>query len=185
MGEIDPDLNFYNKIDCQLANCNYFDEPGFDDLTKKIGATNKCFSLCHVNIRSIKKNLPNFITYMDCLDFNFPIIGLSETWLKDDNCDVYNIEQYDLFEKHRTSKSGGGVGLFIHQDIDFTKRLDLCYFDDYIECISIELHKHVFDTNRNIIISVIYRPPKTDTRCFNDRMQILLDIINNEKSFVT
>ena len=111
-------------------------------------------SLCHLNI---KKNLSNFETYMDCLNFRFFIIGFTETWLRDDICDLYGIGGYEFFEKHRSTKPGGGVGLFIAQKIEFTKRNDLSYFDDYIECISIEIERSVFCTSRNVIVTVIYR----------------------------
>ena len=32
------------------------------------------------------------------MDFDFSIIGVSETWLRDWNCDLYNIEGYDFVE---------------------------------------------------------------------------------------
>ena len=35
-----------------------------------------------------------------------------ETWLKDDDCDLYDIEGYDWLEKHRQNLSGGGVAIF-------------------------------------------------------------------------
>ena len=84
--------------------------------------------------------------------------------MKDDICDLYGIEGYELFEKHRPTKSRGGVGLFNAQKVEITKRDDLCYFDDYIECVSIEIGRTVCRTNRNVIVTVIYRPPNTDTR---------------------
>ena len=138
-------------------------------------------SLCHLNIRSIKKNVSNFETDMDCLNFRFSIIGFTETWLRDDICDLYGIDGYEFFEKHRSTKPGGGVGLFIAQKIEFTKRNDLSYFDDYIECISIEIERSVFCTSRYVIVTVIYRPPNTDTRLFTEKLGVLLDCIRNEK----
>ena len=97
--------------------------------------------------------------------------------MKDNICDLYGIEGYELFEKHRPTKAGGGVGLFIAQKVKYTKRDDLCYFDDYIECVSIEIGRTVFSTNRNVI--VIYRPPNTDTRIFNERLNAVLNCVNN------
>ena len=137
--EIDPDLHFYNSIDFHLSKCNYYEESSFAQIAPNMANLSQSLSLCHLNIRSIKKNLSNFVTYMDCLGFRFSIIGLSETWMKDDICDLYGIEGYELFEKHRPTKAGGGVGLFIAQNVEYTKRDDLCFFDDYIECVSIEI----------------------------------------------
>ena len=93
-------------------------------------------SLCHLNIRSIKKNLSNFVTYMDFLGFRFSIIGLTETWMRYGICDLYGIEGYELFEKHRPTTAGGDVRLFIAQKLEYTKRDDLRYFDDMGDMIS-------------------------------------------------
>ena len=90
------------------------------------------------------------------------------------------LEGYNFVEKHRESRSGGGVGLFIDESISFIKRDDLSMFDEYIECVSVEVEKHVLKTSKNVVISVIYRPPNTDVRIFIDKMNILLDTIMKE-----
>ena len=89
------------------------------------------------------------------------------------------LEGHNFVEKHRESRSGGGVGLFIDESISFIKRDDLSIFDEYIECVSVEVEKHVLKTSKNVI-SVIYRPPNTDVRIFIDKMNILLDTIMKE-----
>ena len=43
----------------------------------------------------------------------------------DCNCDLYNIEEYNLVEVHRPSKIGGRIGIFIRNDIPFQTRNDL------------------------------------------------------------
>ena len=35
--------------------------------------------------------------------------------------------------------------------------------------------------NRNVIVTVIYRPPNTDTRIFNERLNAVLNCVNNER----
>ena len=64
---------------------------------------------------------------------------------------------------------------------EFVKRNDLWYFDDCIECVSIEIDRLVLSTNRSVVVSVIYRPPDTDTRHFNENLCALLECINSEK----
>ena len=44
----------------------------------------------------------------------------------------------------------------------------------------IELDKNTFEKYKNIIISVIYRPPDTDLRLFNENMESLLSYLKNE-----
>ena len=38
----------------------------------------------------------------------------------------------------------------------------------------LELDKNTLETNKNIIIGVIYRPPDTDLKLFNENMESLL-----------
>ena len=71
---------------------------------------------------------------MEDLCVNFSIIAISETWLNDDICNLYSIPDYHLVEKHRTTRSGGGVGMFISNEIHFSTREDLSHFDDCYEC---------------------------------------------------
>ena len=56
--------NFFNEFDYHLGlNCNYyFKDSVFDILVKKFPnmSGDKVFSLCHMNIRSLKANLSLF-----------------------------------------------------------------------------------------------------------------------------
>ena len=57
------------------------------------------------------------------------IIGFTETWLRDDECDLYMIPGYRMVEKHRADRIGGGVAICIKDDIDFTERYHLVIFN--------------------------------------------------------
>ena len=54
------------------------------------------FSMCHIDIRSLKAKLGSFETHIINLNFDLSIIGVSETWLRDDNCDLYNLDGYNI-----------------------------------------------------------------------------------------
>ena len=88
------------------------------------------------------------------------------------------MKNYTMIEKHRDTKSGGGVGLFISKKLLFTERLDLCCFEGHMECVTVELHRDkIASNNITIIVSVIYRPTNTDTRIFIDKLSGLLDSV--------
>ena len=135
----------------------------------------KRFSLHNLNIRSIKQNLKSFRSKY----VNFSIIGISETWLND-ICNLYNIPDYHLVKKHRTIRSGGGVGIFIFSEIHFSTREDLLHFDDCYESVTVEIDKCVFDTNRSMIIFVLYRPSNTDMRLFNEKLTMFFNTLKSE-----
>ena len=117
--EIDPDLYFYNSTNFNdTIQCNYFDETTFKEVDQfKHGRIDGALSMCHLNIRSIRKNLGYFEVYLKALDYDFSLIGISETWLQDNTCDLFHLDGYNFFETHRTTKTGGGVGLFINEKI--------------------------------------------------------------------
>ena len=92
--DIDPDINFYNKIDLHInSNCNYYMEEEFSMVLRNrynICPTENRLSLCHINIRSLQANLHSFEKYLENIDIKFSCVGVTETWLQDHNCDLYN-----------------------------------------------------------------------------------------------
>ena len=60
--EIDPDLYFYSSTNFNdTIQCNYFDETTFNEADQiKNGRIDGALSMCHLNIRSIRKNLGFF-----------------------------------------------------------------------------------------------------------------------------
>ena len=106
------------------------------------------FSLCHINIRSLKANLPALENCLDVMDFDFSIIGVSETRLHDWNCDLYNIEGYHFVESHRPVRTGGGVGIYLKRDIPFQHRTDLIIHNGLCEYIFVEIEKKIFQQSK-------------------------------------
>ena len=111
------------------------------------------------------------------LEFQFSVIGMTETWLTDSNSDLYNILGYNFVETHRTDRPGGGVGIFIRSKIVYQLRPDLTLSNGSSESIFIEVNKDLFQKDKNIIIGVIHRPPNTDLKLFNGDINELLDSI--------
>ena len=185
--DIDPDINFYNEIDYHLVSqCNYYMENHFTNaISNRFSnkSLHDMFSLCHINIRSIKANLPSFEICLDNLKGEFSAIGMSETWLQDSDCSLYNIEGYNLIENHRNLRRGGGVAIFLKRAISYHKRTELELMGDSYESVFIEIDKDIFHNEKNIIIGVIYRPPGTDLEIFNEQIGELLNKIKNENKF--
>ena len=94
------------------------------------------------------------------------MIGITEAWLKDDDCDLFAIQGYNVVEKHRQNRSGGGVAIFIKDNIEYIVRSDLSTFSEHIESVFIEINNETLTINRNIVIGVIYRTPNTNIKDF-------------------
>ena len=70
----------------------------------------------------------------------------------------------------KKKKRGGGVSLYLDENITYRIRDDLDYFDSELEMIVVEIDKDVFKTNSNVIMGLIYRIPNTPIEVFNDRI---------------
>ena len=109
------------------------------------------FSMCHLNIRSLRKKLGSFEILLDGLQHKFSLLGVTETWLKDDDCDLCDIEGYNKLEKHRKNRYGGVVAIFIKYSIEYTIRNDLIAFNEHIESVFIEISKEHMNAKKNVI----------------------------------
>ena len=153
--DIDPDIQFFNTFNQNIAKCNYQTRESFTKEICTSAVKKKVFSLCHINIRSIRKNISALENYIDMLQYDFQIIGLSETWLSNNDCGLYNLQGFHMIEKHRSCQSGGGVAICLKSEIEYKTRTDLDIFDDHIESVYVEIDKSHFGTNKNIVIGTI------------------------------
>ena len=114
------------KITQNLFNgysCSYYLEDFLNEKLKSCAFDlSPCFSLCHINIHSINANLGHFENYLQLLSINFPVIAITETWLNDITCDLYSLTEYSFVEQHRSNKCGGGVGIFLRNHLNYSKR---------------------------------------------------------------
>ena len=76
-----------------------------------------------------------------------------------------------------------GVGIYLKSGIPFQLRSDLVIGNESCEFIFIEIEKEIFQQSKNIIIAVIYRPPGTDLKAFNDDMIELLNALKKVNKF--
>ena len=99
---------------------------------------------------------------------------MSETWLCDVSpIDTFNIPNYSFLCKSRSSKRGGGVGIYVNKTYNYKEGTDLCIFDDGIfESIFVEIETNNFEKT---LIGVIYRPPEySNIDLFNEYIQTIL-----------
>ena len=149
----------------------------FNEKIKKCKISNQSFSVLHMNIRSMQKNLGSLENYLEALDHKFTAIGISESWLREYNVDRHVLDGYKAVHKYRPLRSGGGVSIFIQHSLEYFIREDLCYQNNSIESVFIEMDKTQLGKDKNVIIWVVYRPPNGDIDLFNTYMSELLSKI--------
>ena len=180
--EFDPDVNFFCQQNLFSGySCNYYLEDSFNDRLKSLCfSQEQVFSICHLNIRSMKSNLSNFENYLQLLQNEFTVIGITETWLNNTTCQLYKMDNYNMIDNHRDDKMGGGVAIFLKNDIAYKQRTDLIVFNDCCESTFVEVNKSVFGFKKNVNFGVLYRPPNTDIHCFTDVLKDICEKIRYE-----
>ena len=119
--------------------------------------------------------------YINSLKLEFTMIALTETWLDKSKQDLYNMPKYNCINRFRKQRRGGGVNLYIRNDIKYMSRPNLEYFDGEMESLIIEIDKNVFNLASNVVVGVIYRMPNTCMEIFNDRMSDIMNIVQRER----
>ena len=132
-------LDPYIHFNAREIPCDYFIENQFNEMLKHEQYSDADFSLLHLNIRSLQRNINNLTNLLSSLEINFSIVGISETWLSDSFRSV-DIDGFRFVHKYRQSRPGGGVGLYVSNDIEFKEREDFCFSDvDIAESLFIEV----------------------------------------------
>ena len=173
MKDTDPDRNcsFFNKQQSYEYNINDFNTINKPDM----------FSIIHTNIRSLSKNFDNLVIFLKLLNRNLSCIGRSETWLSDISpIDTFSIPNYYFLCKSRTSRRGGGVGIYVNKTYNYKERTDLSiFYDGIFESIFVEIETNNFEKT---LIGVIYRPPEySNIDLFNEYIQIILHKLSKTK----
>ena len=94
----------------------------------------------------------------------------------------FEIPGYELIKLPRKNGPGGGVGLYIRDQIPFVEREDLD--DPEVEGIWIEIFP---DSTKSFVFCVAYRPPDSSEylpKDFTTKMCQKIEIVNNEKKDV-
>ena len=126
----------------------------------------------HVNCRSLNMNFNALLMLLHKQVESFSAIAVTETWLSDMNKDDFVIDGFNFICKCRSGKIGGGVGLYLANDLRFFVREDLSMTKEYIECLFVEINQPNF---ANIIVGTVYRPPNSDVCLFNTTISNILD----------
>jgi len=180
LDDLDPDQNFFHPNNCDLDICQYYHEDTFNDKLMSPTKHVNVFSIIFLNIRSALKNLETFHHYLNSLHFDFSIIGIAETWLTEDREHLCSMPNYSFYGSNRSSKAGGGVGLFISCSIPCQKLDNLCRMTDSFESFFAEISS-VGSTRKKTIVGVVYRPPNTDLDSFMQSMNEVLDTLRNSQ----
>ncbi len=112
-------------------------------------------NIASLNINSLLKHLDEIRILLE--KYTFDILAINES--KIDNSISNNeihILRYDIIRNDR-NRYGGGVVLYVHDNIPFSIRNDM--IPEHLEIISIEVNRPY---NKSFLISTWYRPPNSN-----------------------
>lgn len=121
------------------------------------------------------------ITHIDQLrilisDFEFDVLAINETKLDAIiSDDLVRIKGYSIERKDR-NKNGGGVSLYIRDNINYVIRSDLV--PSNLELIAVEISK---PNGKPFIISTWYRPPNSTIDIFREFENFLINVDSEGK----
>ena len=159
------------------SNCTYYD---IDDVNS-LSDSNNCYqhTALHLNIHSLPSKHEQLRAMIsDLLDSGIVInyILLCQTFLTDTNCAMFQLPGYHFVCNNRKSGRGGGVGIYVKDDLLFKIRKDLTVnYGQELESIFVEIdhNSHVF------IVGEIYRVPNTNELESIQRSETLLSQLSN------
>ena len=125
--DIDPDSQYFSNS-CFSNNqpCDYHTEETFNKYVEKNKLQNNHgISLFAHNIRSLPKHDHEMKILFSNLNVKFDIIGICETWITEENKDLYGYDGYHSpVQSVRKGRRGGGVALYIKNNLEFIERPD-------------------------------------------------------------
>ena len=139
------------NLNTSIGNCISYDFSKFENTFKSIKG---CFLVMNFNIRSFNRNIDEFLLFLDNLIIKPSVVVLTETWFSDNN--FQNINGYKSFHSYRLNRIGGGVSIFITNELPSSEVSIMNMNNDNIELCGVSLN-----ISRIITIKLLafYRPP--------------------------
>ena len=170
--DIDIEQNHYNVLYPELKNEEISKYYHIKDLnTLNINPITDLL-LLNFNIRSLSSNYDQFLAFSHSINKKINVISFTESWLKNENKQLYGIDGYKDFHSLRDDgRRGGGISVYVSNDLEAKIINDCTISINYIETLCIEIHKD----NKKILLMSVYKPNKSDDNSFIEKLSYLID----------
>ena len=137
----------YSTPDSESENECYIDSH-----YEKLSQHSKHLRLCHLNCQSLLSTFDEFVHLIS--KNKLDILTLSETWLRNNVHQIAHIQipRYSFAFKNRGEKRGGGVAVYLRQELKYKERTDLMRLEPSVEHIWIEISGK--NKNSNVLLCV-------------------------------
>lgn len=161
----------------EIININFKNLKSQEEACVYIKNNNSEFSCISLNVRSMRTNWNAFVLYVDDFLSSIDVIMLCEINITKEENHLYEIEGYNREFFNRSNSGGGGVAVYIKNDVLYEKveRMTNLY-----ENISLNVKRGNFEAS---IIS-IYRPPKSNVNCFIRELSEHVDAVGARRNLI-
>ena len=167
----DDDLDIINY---NIHNqCHYYDTLSYNS----IHSSPDSFNVVHLNIRSVQKNLDEFLLNLEDIKMYFSVIVLTETWMNDIS-DWIDVSNFNAFHSVRVGRRGGGVTVLVRSNLSSVVIPELTCNNDCYESVGVS----VVSRGRTIEVMGVYRPPCSSLSDFNARYFDVIGDVGRSKT---
>lgn len=145
--------------------CSCYDSALFN---KCLSGNDHDFSAVHINTRSIKNRRDEIDLFYNSLSISFDVMLFTETWLTD-NDEPSFFRKYRYTGLNRKDKRGGGVAIYIKDNLSFHVIEDFSLLSPHAESLLVHLG--------SLLVAVVYRPPSGDMSTFLSFLGDMLDFL--------
>ena len=178
LDDVDIDCNHFNVLYPDLNEDEYSKYYHAEEFKKLNINDNTDLLMLNFNIRSLSANFDLFHGLSKILNKRFGIISFTESWLTNNNKQLYKIPGYSDFHSLRTDgRRGGGLSIYISNEFDAKLISHSTISLNYIETLFIEIEKG----NTKILVALIYKPPHCVDNQFIDKLTELIHKNLNKK----
>lgn len=133
------------------------------------------------NARILVKNHENICHILAATEHRFSVTSITKTWIRSSDYSELNLPGYQV-SNHRSDRAGGGVGMYIDQDLSFKI---LKEHNSHDTSIFESLFAEICSNNvQNVVAGVIYRPPSENTLTRLEKFDELLSkLTRKEKTY--
>ena len=166
--------NLFGEISTN-HECDYIDNEELPDLP----FNKHDLGIIQLNIRGLKNKQAALSRLINnCLGTNkVDLILLCEIWLNDIDLKLINIPRYSFVVLPHKNRKGGGVGILINDQLQYSTRPDLTFQNANIESCFVE----ITNMPRKTIVGSIYQPPNTNEQEFINEIKSAMSKLNNER----
>jgi hypothetical protein len=173
-------INSISQTEMIDLETNYF---SLNELNDFLATSKSKGKIIQINIRSLKKNFNSLKNMLNICNTTFEYIALSETWLTpQDDINFFKLQGYNIEYINRKCGRGGGVLLYINNNIDYKLRTDLCINEpDFMECVTVETCQS--NCKKSLVMS-LYKAPNINMHTFNEKFDLMLQTFNCQEMYL-